>query len=197
MASEINQAIYKLVKRAEKQDLKHLVETFVDVGPLLTLLQNRDHQILYGRRGTGKTHALNYLSSDLLHKGHIPVYIDMRNIGSNGGIYSDLNLSITERATRLLIDTYAIIHDQILDYVLNNDSACDLSRFGPLLDELAKSISEIEVVGQWPRKAPEFSVAPRLRLESWSAWPSTCRHFARSARKSSREHESKAGGKNR
>jgi hypothetical protein len=148
MASEINQAIYKLVKRAEKQDLKHLVETFVDVGPLFTLLTNRDHQIIYGRRGTGKTHALNYLISDLVKRSQVPLYIDMRNIGSNGGIYTDLKLNITERATRLLVDTYAVIHDQILEYVLLNDSFCDLSKFGPLLDELANSISEIEVIGQ-------------------------------------------------
>jgi Cdc6-like AAA superfamily ATPase len=148
MASNINQAIYKLVKRAEKQDLKHLVETFVDVGPLFTLLKNRDHQIIYGRRGTGKTHALNYLISDLVKDNQVPIYIDMRNIGSNGGIYTDLKLSITERATRLLIDTYAVIHDQILAYVLSNDEVYDLSKFGPLLDELAASISEIEVVGQ-------------------------------------------------
>jgi hypothetical protein len=148
MASNINQAIFKLVKRAEKQDAKHLIDTFVDVGPLFTLLQNKDHQIIYGRRGTGKTHALNYLINHLKSNGHIPAYIDMRNIGSNGGIYSDLNLPITERATRLLIDTYSLVHDQILDYVLSNDETCDLSKYGPLLDELAKSISEIEVVGQ-------------------------------------------------
>lgn len=148
MASEINQAIFKLVKRAEKQDSRHLVDTFVDVGPLFTLLKNRDHQIIYGRRGTGKTHALSYLMDTLNKNGHISAYIDMRNIGSNGGIYSDSNLPVTERATRLLIDTYAVIHDQILEYALTNDNVCDLSKYGPLLDELAKSISEIEVMGQ-------------------------------------------------
>jgi hypothetical protein len=148
MASNINQAIFKLVKRAEKQDTKHIIDTFVDVGPLFTLLQNKDHQIIYGRRGTGKTHALTYLINHLQSGGHIAAYIDMRNIGSNGGIYSDLNLPITERATRLLIDTYSIVHDQILDYVLSNDETYDLSKVGPLLDELARSISEIEVIGQ-------------------------------------------------
>lgn len=147
MPSSINQAIFKLIKRAEKYDTKHLVNTFVDVGPLFTILKNPDHQIIYGRRGTGKTHALNYLLNDLNSKSYIAIYIDMRNIGSNGGIYSDFELPLTERATRLLIDTYGVIHDQILEYVLLHDKECDLSKFGPLLDELAKSISEIEVVG--------------------------------------------------
>jgi len=147
MASIINQSIYKLVKRAEKYDNKHLINTFVDVGPLFTLLQNPDHQIIYGRRGTGKTHALSFLKSQLDTKGYLSVYIDMRNVGSNGGIYSDYALPITERATRLLIDTFALIHDQILEFVLLNDDKYDLSKFGPILDELAKSISEIEVIG--------------------------------------------------
>lgn len=147
MPSVINQSIYKLVKRAEKYDKEHLIRTFVDVGPLFTLLQNPDHQLIYGRRGTGKTHALNFLQSQLELKNYISTYIDMRNIGSNGGIYSDYALPLTERATRLLIDTFSLIHDRIFEYVVLNDSTCDLSRFGPLLDELAQSISEIEVVG--------------------------------------------------
>jgi hypothetical protein len=49
MASNINQAIFKLVKRAEKKETKHLIDTFVDVGPFFTLLQNKDHQIIYGK----------------------------------------------------------------------------------------------------------------------------------------------------
>lgn len=147
MASTINQAIYKLVKRAEKYDNKHLINTFVDVGPLFTLLQNPDHQLIYGRRGTGKTHALSFLKSQLETKGYLAIYIDMRNIGSNGGIYSDYALPVTERATRLLIDTFSLVHDQILEFVLVHDDIYDLSKFGPILDELAKSISEIEVVG--------------------------------------------------
>jgi hypothetical protein len=146
MPSIINNAIYKLTKRAEKLEKEHLLKTFVDVGPLLTLLTNIDHQIIYGRRGTGKTHALSYLQGELENYGNMPVYVDMRNIGSNNGIYSDFNLPLGERATRLLIDTFSSIHDQILDNVLLKDGY-DLSQFGPLLDELAMSIKDIEVVG--------------------------------------------------
>ena len=65
MPSTINQSIFKLVKRAEKYEKEHLVKTFVDVGPLFTLLRNPDHQIIYGRRGTGKTHALSFLENEL------------------------------------------------------------------------------------------------------------------------------------
>ena len=42
-----------------------LVETFVDAGTLFASLASPDHQILSGRRGTGKTHALSYLEAQL------------------------------------------------------------------------------------------------------------------------------------
>lgn len=54
MSSSINNAILQLRKRAEKYPEDQLIKTFVDVGSLFTLLTNPDHQILYGRRGTGK-----------------------------------------------------------------------------------------------------------------------------------------------
>jgi Cdc6-like AAA superfamily ATPase len=62
MPTPINKALMRLSKRAESQDRLTLVETFVDVGPLSTLLSRNDHQVIYGRRGIGKTHALSYLA---------------------------------------------------------------------------------------------------------------------------------------
>lgn len=104
MTSPLNEALLKLKLRAERYDRSHIVQTFVDVGPLFTLLQTEDHQILYGRRGTGKTHALEYLANAVEGRGDIAVSIDMRTIGSSGGLYSDPNVSLAERATRLLVD---------------------------------------------------------------------------------------------
>ena len=95
----LNKLFIKFAKRAEKIDKEALVETFVDVGPLLALLSTIDNQILYGRRGTGKTHALVYLAETVKNKGDIPVYVDLRSIGSTGGIYSDQNIPFHERAT--------------------------------------------------------------------------------------------------
>jgi Cdc6-like AAA superfamily ATPase len=99
MASEINNAILKVSRRAEANDRAYLANTFVDVGPLFTLLSNRDHQILYGRRGTGKTHILSYLADSVESNEDIAIQIDMRTVGSSGGIYSDPAIMVTERAT--------------------------------------------------------------------------------------------------
>jgi hypothetical protein len=48
----------------------------------------RHHQILYGRRGTGKTHALLHLSDLLVGAGDIPIYVDLRPPPCGARIYS-------------------------------------------------------------------------------------------------------------
>ena len=77
----------RLARRSERADRTKLVETFVNVGPLFTILSSYDHQIMFGRRGTGKTHALYYLDDYLRSKGDLPVYIDLSNVGSSDGAY--------------------------------------------------------------------------------------------------------------
>ena len=74
---QLNNALLRLSKRAESADRSKLVETFVDTGALSTLLEGHDHQIIYGRRGTGKTHALLYLADRVHQKGDLAAYIDM------------------------------------------------------------------------------------------------------------------------
>jgi hypothetical protein len=142
----INRAFIGISRRAESVDRKTLVNTFIDIGPLLTVLSSRDHQIVYGRRGTGKTHALVYLAEQESAKGSASVYVDLRNIGSSGGIYGDPNIPLPQRATRLALDLTAAIHDELLNAALTLDF--DLSTIGPALDELASASTEIEVLGE-------------------------------------------------
>jgi len=146
MSEQINTAIMRLSRRAESYDREHLVSTFVDVGPLFTMLSNPDHQILYGRRGTGKTHALSFLANYAESRGDVAIQIDMRTVGSSGGIYSDPSLPLSERATRLIVDTLAFLHDQLLTIILNDDNF-NLSLLGPILDKFADSITNVSVVG--------------------------------------------------
>ena len=58
--SQINRVLNQIPKRAEQRQTNQLRDTFVDSG-VAAVLQGVDHQALYGRRGTGKTHALRYL----------------------------------------------------------------------------------------------------------------------------------------
>lgn len=127
-------------------DRGKLVSTFVDAGSLFTLLSSLDHQVIYGRRGTGKTHALLYLAETISNQGGIPVYIDMRNIGSSGGIYTDPGLPLAERATRLLIDTLSTICDIIYEFILENEELIKNSSLERAIDELSNSIASVSVV---------------------------------------------------
>ena len=144
----INKAIMKMSKRSEKADITDLLDTFVDVGPLFTLLDTYDNQIIYGRRGTGKTHALIYLSGTIKNSSHLPVYIDLSNLGSSGGIYSDSGIPLHERASRLLVDTLLSIHEGLFEFFISEDERFDLSQVGLLLDKFADSITEVRVVGE-------------------------------------------------
>jgi hypothetical protein len=114
----LNRVLMRLTRRSENNDPEKLVNTFVDVGPLFSLLSSRDHQVFYGRRGTGKTHALLYLADQVRTQGDWPVYIDLRRIGSSGGIYSDESIPLPERGTRLLLDALGRLHDALTDAVL-------------------------------------------------------------------------------
>jgi hypothetical protein len=147
MTSSLNEAFLRLSKRAETNDISKLVATFVDIGPIFSLLSTVDHQILYGRRGTGKTHALIYLAEKMRGNSHISIYIDMRIIGSTGGLYSDSNTPITQRATRLLLDTFECIHNSLYEFFIDNAEEFNLSVIGPLLDKLADAITQVQVVG--------------------------------------------------
>jgi len=137
----------KLSRRAEASARETLIQTFVDVGPLFTLLSSHDHQILYGRRGTGKTHALTYLANSRESMGDAVAFVDLRNIGSSGGIYADPNRTIQERATCLLVDTLSAIHESLLSFLVDSSPVPDLSITGPILDELAQAITAVRVVG--------------------------------------------------
>lgn len=142
----INSIMLRLAKRAEKLQPDHLIKSFVDVGPTYTLLSSNDNQIMFGRRGTGKTHFLAVLCNNVQQKGIICVPIDMRMIGSSGGIFSDSNILLSERATRLLSDTLCKIHEVILDYIFEKeiDNATEIAL---LLNDFVEKATSLSIEG--------------------------------------------------
>ncbi|HDX8866847.1 hypothetical protein I4552_24045 [Klebsiella michiganensis] len=142
----INSIMMRLAKRAEKLQPDHLIRSFVDVGPTYTLLSSNDNQIMFGRRGTGKTHFLAVLSNNIQQSGIICVPIDMRLIGSTGGIFSDPNISLSERATRLLSDTLCNIHEIILDYIFEKDLE-NTTEIAQLLNDFIDKATSLNIEG--------------------------------------------------
>jgi hypothetical protein len=111
------------MQRSERQtDITKLVNTYVDVG-LLPQLRNRNHQIFYGRRGTGKTHVMKVLETAFLEDSNLTVvYIDCRTLGSTSQ-FSDQTLPIGRRCLALFRDFLLAIHHALLEHIVEYPSA--------------------------------------------------------------------------
>lgn len=144
----IHENILSLQKRADKIDESVLSETFVQAGPLLPSLLGENNQILFGRRGTGKTHILQVLK--LRKSGDsIVVYIDTRTLGSSGSLYNDKTLPISQRAISLFKDVLDVIYNGISEFVFKN-SANYARQFDEILaglDYFEKSYTELMLIG--------------------------------------------------
>jgi hypothetical protein len=89
MLNNYDAAVARLATRAE--DLTHFDETFVEtIFP--EMLEARQHQIIYGRRGTGKTHLLRLvelrLRESFIEGGILPVYVNGSQLNQELSIVS-------------------------------------------------------------------------------------------------------------
>ena len=146
----MNRALNLVPKRAESRQTDELRETFVDSG-IAVALEAVDHQILYGRRGTGKTHALRYLETQVQAKGDIAFYADLRTIGSPEGLFMGEGIPATERAARLLIDLLSQLHDAILQATIDDEELIADGSFISQIDALADAITRVRIAGNVER----------------------------------------------
>ena len=152
-AQTINRCFMRFEDRAERITAKQVAETFVSVGPLIDLLSSRNNQIVYGRRGTGKTHALRYYQSMCNKTRDVAIFIDAQNIGSNGSIYNDHSIPVSERATRLLVDVCSAIHHELIVIFSDPSRGWNLAEAAPVLDGFVAGFSETRVDGAVEREA--------------------------------------------
>jgi hypothetical protein len=90
------------------------------------------------------------LAGSLLAKGQTAVYVDLRLLGSSGGIYADAGISVEEAGTRLLLDALHHIYDELLENALDGaarDSAAG-DQLLRRLDALGTAISQVSVIGE-------------------------------------------------
>lgn len=138
-------AVSRILQRAERQiDIGKLVETFVDVG-LSTQIQNNNNQIIYGRRGTGKTHVFRVVA-DSLSKDvkNIVCYTDMRTLGSSSQ-YTDPQVPIQDRCRLLFSDFIKQISNALLEYIAMNVKEG--------LEKILQSLSELSMIPAEGRRA--------------------------------------------
>lgn len=143
----LNRLLTLVPKRAESRQSEELRDTFVDSG-VAVALEAVDHQVLFGRRGTGKTHALRYLESIIGTGGNVPVYVDLRTVGSPEGLFQGEMVHPTERAARLLVDMLTHVHEALLEAAVNDDELIVDVHFVNNLDALLDAVSSIRVTGE-------------------------------------------------
>ncbi|WP_296052509.1 hypothetical protein [uncultured Alteromonas sp.] len=144
--NDLTDILASMPKRAERKPDEYLVNSFVHIGSLFSIFSSSENQILFGRRGTGKTHLLKYLLNAQRINGSIGIEVDMRTMGSTGGLYSDYQIETSERATRLLSDVLCEIREQLLDTCQLSDE-CDLSALAPLLDQFVEEATNVSIEG--------------------------------------------------
>lgn len=165
----LNRCFMRFRDRAERIEAKQIAETFVAVGPLQDVLDSTNNQLLYGRRGTGKTHALRYFLDIRNRAGDIAIYVDCQNIGSNQSIYEDKSLTLAERATRLLIDVCTTVHSGLLEAFTDPQRGWDLSSVAPILDKFVDAVSEVKVVGTLEEETQDKRSAVNVEKDGLTA----------------------------
>ncbi len=146
---DIHKTLLNLERRAEKKEDNVIEETFVDAEPLLDILTAPLSQIIYGRRGTGKTHALKYCLQKAREQGDRTIYIDIRSVGSNGSLYGDSSVPAHERGLRLVVDILNALHEEMTHLALDIiDSAAHPGEITLRLDDLGNAVASVKIVGE-------------------------------------------------
>lgn len=146
----IKDAILQIQLRADKWDDDSLVKSFVNVGPLIPLLNGENNQVIFGRRGTGKTHVLRYFKSLKDDNGDCCIFIDLRKIGSSNSIYADSSLPIEQRSLRFFIDVIKVIADNIICFITSTEDRKELylHKIVPLIDSLNETWTKSAISGE-------------------------------------------------
>ena len=101
-SEQFRAAVRDIQRRAERQLLdERLVRCFVP-NRVLEELDSTSNQLLFGRRGVGKTHTLKVFASEHVLGGELTAYLDCTSFGSGLGIDgSDKNVGIRFFSTLL------------------------------------------------------------------------------------------------
>ena len=114
---ETTLAVSKIRQRAERQtDLRRLIESYVDSG-IVPQLINENHQIVFGRRGTGKTHVFQVLRSVFEKNRFCVAYIDCRTLGSSSQ-FTDRDLPIGRRCLALFRDFLSPLYNELIEHII-------------------------------------------------------------------------------
>lgn len=145
MANKINRLLNGVALQADRMSAEEIEEAYVPLEGVDIAIMSPRSQVLYGRRGSGKTHTLRYAHRKTSQSGRISVFVDLRTLGSAATLYADNRLSIPQRATALLSDLVKHVHQAILEAVIVDEG---LEPLFETLDDLLDACNEVRVVGE-------------------------------------------------
>ena len=148
VSADLNTVVMKVARRAENAPPEVLKHAFVPVGPLLAHLELPEHQILFGRRGTGKTHLMRFLQEKCSGEGSLAIYVDLRQVGAAEDVFSTRQNNFSQQVTSLLVDVVEHVHSQIYEQVLTERWTAHLGQISGALDALGTAATQIQVVGE-------------------------------------------------
>jgi len=148
--NQINRVWTALARRAERVlDDDRLHAAFVEAD-YFSAACGKESGVVFGRRGAGKTHTLLEMARRVRCDGGIPVFVDMRSLGSNAGIYDNPQTPFASRAGRLLVDLVETVHENLFQAALTEGAhglSDNLHQLGPALDLLGEAATQIRVTG--------------------------------------------------
>jgi hypothetical protein len=140
----VGRAVAAIVPNSDKQfDNVLLEKTFVDIG-VLAQVQGNNSQVVFGRRGTGKSHLLRILASRSSQgAATTATYVDVRNLGS-AQVMADPMKSLTTRAVTIYRDLLGEVQSRLIDLATDPQQP---SRIDALesVSELADTIATISI----------------------------------------------------
>ncbi|WP_343919799.1 hypothetical protein [Agrococcus citreus] len=167
----VSNAVSNLGPRAELQlDPNVLAKSYVDTGILLRL-RNANHQIVYGRRGTGKSHVFLMLEHELNAADDVrAVYLDLRNTGS-AQLVTDQTRSLTDRSISVYRDILSSLQGALYDL------ATDPSRADGGFEEVNRLAEAIrrQVTNATQRRTEAGSTSARGTHDGFELTPSNTR----------------------
>lgn len=125
-------SVSNITPRSERvPEVAILQKTYVETG-VLPQVDNYSNQILYGRRGTGKTHVLQVLRGRVEGRdGTHALYLDLRLLGS-AHVYTDTGRPIPDRCVAVFRDLLSLVQGRLLDI------ATDPARDGSGIEEASR-----------------------------------------------------------
>jgi len=136
-------AITSIIQRSERQNNEQRLQaSYVDLG-IKSSLESVNNHIVYGRRGTGKTHLLKVLqdSSYFKERRTCQVYIDARTLGSTEQ-FSDETISLDQRCFSLFQYIMILIWGHLQNHYFRNEDLMAKPELEQYLGELGAIITK-------------------------------------------------------